>query len=206
MVRRADKASVPPGRSSRPSGRVEVTEALLDAAEVELLRHGADASVRRIAAAAGVNHGLVHRHFGAKANLVAAVLARLARQAAAQLDGASELDGASQLDLLVADGPVARHLRIVARLLLDGEDVGALQPDHPAIAALVGRALRDGDVAPERARASVAQAVALLFGWQLFEPFLLDATGASLEGARADLPRAVAALALRGPRGDRVTG
>ncbi len=188
-----------------------MTEALLDAAEAELLRHGADASVRRIAAAAGVNHGLVHRFFGAKANLVGAVLARLAQQAAAQLDSAAQQRGpvergraALALDPLVADGPVARHLRIVARLLLDGEDVGALQPDHPAIAALVGRAVHSGVVPPDRARVGVAQVVALLFGWQLFEPFLLDATGASPETARADLPRALATLAHDGSRDGQV--
>ncbi len=191
-----------------------MTEALLDAAEVELVRHGADASVRRIAGAAGVNHGLVHRYFGTKANLVAAVLARLAQQAAAQLDGAAQRSRPAErgrsalaldpLDPLVADGPVARHLRIVARLLLDGEDVGTLQPEHPAIAVLVERAVHDGGAVPERARVGVAQAVALLFGWQLFEPFLLDATGASPEDARADLPRALATLAHAGPRDGQV--
>ena len=188
-----------PDRRPRPSGRAEVTEALLDAAEVELVRHGAaHASIRRIAAVARVNHGLVHRYFGAKSNLVVAVLARLSSRAADQLAG-----GAPLADILGSDGPVARHLRILARLILDGEDVAALQPDHPAIAALVADAVRGGGAPLEIAQVRVAQVIALVFGWHLFEPFLLDASGAPPEAARADLPAAVLALATLRTTGDR---
>lgn len=188
-----------PDRRPRPSGRAEVTEALLDAAEVELVRHGAaHASIRRIAATARVNHGLVHRYFGAKSNLVTAVLARLSSRAADQLAG-----GAPLADVLGSDGPVASHLRILARLILDGEDVAVLQPDHPAIAALVADAVRDGGAPLEIAQVRVAQVIALAFGWHLFEPFLLDASGAPADVARAELPGAVAALAALRPTGDR---
>ncbi|MDA8367384.1 MAG: TetR family transcriptional regulator [Actinomycetota bacterium] len=188
-----------PDRRPRPSGCAEVTEALLDAAEVELVRHGAaHASIRRIAAAARVNHGLVHRYFGAKSNLVAAVLARLSSRTADQLAGDAPL-----VEVLATDGPVARHLRILARLILDGEDVATLQPEHPAIGALVADAVRDGGAPLELAQVRVAQVIALVFGWHLFEPFLLDASGASPDLARAELPGAVAALAALRPAGGR---
>ena len=185
--------SAGPERRPRPSGRAEVTEALLDAAEVELVRHGAaHASIRRIAAAARVNHGLVHRYFGSKSNLVASVLARLSSRTADQLAGDVPV-----YELLGTDGPVARHLRIVARLILDGEDVATLQPEHPALGVLVVGE-RDGGMPEELARVRVAQVTALVFGWHLFEPFLLDASGAQPELARAELVRAVTALATLG--------
>jgi AcrR family transcriptional regulator len=82
------------GRPARmqPAGasatRREVTEALLDAAERLLVEHGyAAVTTRKLAAAAGVNHGLVHYYFGSMEEVMIQVLERfterlLARQRA----------------------------------------------------------------------------------------------------------------------------
>ena len=51
-------------------------QAILVAARELFAAHGVDGvSVRDIAAAAGVNHALVHRYFGAKGDMVDAILA-----------------------------------------------------------------------------------------------------------------------------------
>ena len=69
--------------------------ALLDAAATLFSARGpASVSVRDIAAHAGVNHGLVHRHFGSKQALVAGVLERGAREIAAMVAGAEWKAGA----------------------------------------------------------------------------------------------------------------
>jgi AcrR family transcriptional regulator len=58
-------------------GRKEATEALLDAAERMLVRDGyARITTRRVAAEAGVNHGLVHYYFGSMEELLLQVLER----------------------------------------------------------------------------------------------------------------------------------
>lgn len=63
--------------AARPFGRDEVIEAILDAAEHELLKHGpAVTTTRDIAQRANVNQALIFRYFGNKANLVNAVQLR----------------------------------------------------------------------------------------------------------------------------------
>ena len=60
--------------SSRGDSAVTRREILAAAREL-FAAHGVDGvSVRQIAAAAGVNHALVHRYFGTKSDMVAAIL------------------------------------------------------------------------------------------------------------------------------------
>ncbi|MSX85805.1 MAG: TetR family transcriptional regulator, partial [Actinobacteria bacterium] len=59
----------------RPFGRDEVRDAVLDAAARHFAASGTGASLREIASDAGVNLGLIHRHFGNKDDLLRAVLA-----------------------------------------------------------------------------------------------------------------------------------
>jgi AcrR family transcriptional regulator len=155
---RATSSSPPDG----PRGRDEVVAALVDAAGRELAAKGAaGVSVRAVAAAAGVNHGLVHRHFGSKDALVAAVLDDLAGRMAtrAEADPAWPF-GASGGGLAGDDELLDRFWRILARTILDGGD------------RLCERGLPEG-----RARLVAAQSVALALGWLLYEPFLEVAAG-----------------------------
>jgi AcrR family transcriptional regulator len=145
--------------------------ALLDAAGRQLADRGvAGVSVRSVAAAAGVNHGLVHRHFGSKDALVGAVLddlaARIADHAAADPDWPLGTPDDEVLD---------RFWRVLARSILDG-DAAAQQRHHPTMAALVAR-LRARGLDDGAARLAAAQAAAATLGWLLFEPFLEAATG-----------------------------
>lgn len=163
------------GGDETPRGRNEVVAALVDAAGRELAAKGvAGTSVRAVAAAAGVNHGLVHRHFGSKDAMVAAVLDDLAERigARAGADPAWPFGTAAAGD----DELLDRFWRVMARTILDGGDPRALQHDHPYMQGLVAR-LRDRGLHDDGARLVAAQAVALTLGWLLFEPFLEAAAG-----------------------------
>ncbi|MFO7557486.1 MAG: helix-turn-helix domain-containing protein, partial [Desulfobacterales bacterium] len=54
-------------KTKKPHGRDEVVTALIRAAAELFSEKGVEAvSLRKIAVRAGVNHGLIHRHFGSK--------------------------------------------------------------------------------------------------------------------------------------------
>jgi len=156
-------------------------EALLEAgAELFATRGPAGVSVRDIAAHAGVNHGLVHRHFGSKRALLGAVLSALSQQIAEHSrttpttpDGLPTALGAT-----MARG---HYWRVLARAMLDGEDPNALQASFPVVEGMVAHlsaAQRNGafpaDIDP---RVVTAMSVALGLGWLVFEPFLRAAAG-----------------------------
>src|SRR5207248_9502831 len=66
---------VAPRKGSNPYGREEVVVAVVEAATALFAERGpAAVSLREIAQAADVNLGLIHRHIGSKADLLAAVL------------------------------------------------------------------------------------------------------------------------------------
>jgi AcrR family transcriptional regulator len=153
----------------RPVGREAVVAAVLGAAaELFAERGPAATSVRDIAARSGVNHGLVYRHFGAKEQLVAAVLDHLTDEVAAAVDA-----GAGPQ---VVEPVVERHWRVIAWAILDGYQVGRLQHRFPYVSGLVERARlhHPDDLA---ARLAAGNAVALELGWRLFEPFVRSAAG-----------------------------
>ncbi|MCV7100987.1 TetR/AcrR family transcriptional regulator [Mycobacterium palustre] len=156
-----------------PTGREQVAPAILEAATDLFAERGpAATSIRDIAARSNVNHGLVFRHFGTKDQLVGAVLDHL---------------GATTTELLQADPSSAeaeramdRHLRVMARTLLDGYPAGKLQTRFPGASQLLERirpAYGPGREGDRGARLAVANAFALQFGWRLFAPFLRSATG-----------------------------
>jgi TetR/AcrR family transcriptional regulator, repressor for neighboring sulfatase len=164
-----DRARGPDPVGEAPVGREAVVAAVLDsAADLFAERGPAATSIRDIAERAGVNHGLVFRHFGSKDKLVARVLDHLASESIAAFDQ-SELGDRSLLDTRPR-----RHLTVLARSILDGYPVARLQQDFPVVSRLVERASpfhgtdRDASLA-------VAHVAALELGWQLFGPFLRGA-------------------------------
>lgn len=138
------------------------------AAELFAERGPASTSIRDIAARSKVNHGLVFRHFGTKEKLVGAVLDHLsAATTGARQRGAPEAE---------VEQAVERHMRVIARTLLDGYPVRQLQTQFPGMAQLL-EAVRPQFPDDRSARLAVANAAALQFGWRLFEPFLRASTG-----------------------------
>lgn len=179
--------------SDPPRGREDVQQALILAATKLFSAHGPTAvSVRQIAKEAGVNHGLVHRHFGSKDQLLRAVLNRLAAEVSRAV-GPGEADE-SLYDLIrplmhSTEGGDGHWLRIIARSILDGHNVEDLQDHFPMTDRVIAAARREqkGPLDPE-ARVSFIMSVGL--GMLLFEPFLRIATGqdeAQWERTRAQI-------------------
>jgi AcrR family transcriptional regulator len=97
-------------------GRAEATAALLDAAERMLVTDGyAGITTRRVAAEAGVNHGLVHYYFGSMEELLLQVLERFTGRLVAR-----------QRDMYGADLPFIEKWRAAMRYL--EEDLRAGYP------------------------------------------------------------------------------
>jgi len=179
-----------------------VRVALLDAAaDLFAARGPAAVSVRDVAARAGVNHGLVHRHFGSKEALIAATLDRLAESTAAPVRGAAS---AREVGEVVGGAANDRFWRVLAWSLLEGRDPARLQHDFPVLDELVGlvRAEHRRVGSTEEPRVVVVQAVAFGLGLLLFEPYLRHAVG--LDDADEDAVRAASRdrwTALLAPKG-----
>jgi AcrR family transcriptional regulator len=92
----------------KTAARASAEEALLDAAERLLVEVGyAGVTTRRLAEAAGVNHGLVHYYFGSNENLLVRALERFTERLIAR-----------QRDLYAADVPFVEKWRSAMRYLV----------------------------------------------------------------------------------------
>jgi len=156
----------------QPRGRAQVRAALIQAAaELFAERGPSGVSVRDVAAHAGVNHGLVHQYFGSKRALLGEVLDFLAEGISLQAD---EVEITELIDA-TAGNP---FWRVLARTILDGEDLGKLQKSFPTVGRIVNFFTdlqahgRLDDFDPKILSAVV---VGLGLGWLLFEPFLVPA-------------------------------
>ena len=170
--------------TARPGGSSDQTTAgerirpqvLSHAADLFAERGPAATSLRDIAARSGVNQGLIFRHIGNKEAVIAAVLDFLVEELAAGVRA-----GVPRAEL---EAKGERQLKVLARAALDGFDVGRLQHRFPNVEPLleVAHAHHPDDL---DARLAVADSVALLLGWRLFEPFLVAAAGIP-DAARQD--------------------
>lgn len=172
----------------RPRGRDEVMDAVRAAAADLLAERGpAVISVRDIAERAGVNHALVHRHFGTKDELLRAVVADLS----AQLGSAVAPGGVVADDLPALLQQLRAHTaywQIMARAVLDAPHV--LQPGPTSAASSLLAALGGPSEPDDSTRVAAAVAGSLVLGWIVFGTHLstvLDVPGAdALDDAIAD--------------------
>ncbi|MBM4374169.1 MAG: TetR/AcrR family transcriptional regulator [Deltaproteobacteria bacterium] len=186
-------------RARPPRGREAVRAAVLDtAAELFAAKGTANVSIRDIAAHARVNHGLIHRHFGSKEELVRDVFQDLVGKIAVDVGERGSSARELPLSMLLATGE-SRYFRVLARALLDGVDVRAMQQSFPVIDALTraaeaakARGELPDDLDPKLA---VAGAVTLGLGWLVFEPFVTAALG--LEQDATTLRRDMTTTMLR---------
>jgi AcrR family transcriptional regulator len=110
-------------------GAAATRQAILEAARELFAAHGVDGvSVRDIAASAGVNHALVHRYFGAKSEMVTAILASEAEVMSSM--GRLDLDAEESLVALreALENVLTRH-RTTLLLLLRAE-IDGLTPER----------------------------------------------------------------------------
>jgi AcrR family transcriptional regulator len=159
----------------RPSGRDEVVEALLDAADRLFATSGpADVSLRAIAREAGVNHGMVYRHFGTRDDLVDRLLERIAARWTAETVATG--DFTSALDSILArpddaQASAGSWIRLLAwSLLIEAPGYSAAaQRRYATLDVLPGML---DDRSPHEAAVATATALALVFGWRFFHPYI----------------------------------
>ena len=192
-----------PPADTKPRGREQVRTAVLTATSALVAERGPDGfSVREIAARAGVNHALVHRHFGTKADVLEQMLAADAEAVvAAVVESGLPTSGragggvvAELLDLL-AERP--SYWRTLVHAVLDSPE--AALPGTASTTELFSGLWRGGDnegdtegAADRAVHTSVAGMTVL--GWLIFGQFMTDATGADAEQVRRSVAEQVAAL------------
>ncbi|GAA4805528.1 TetR/AcrR family transcriptional regulator [Tomitella cavernea] len=152
----------------RPTGRDAVRRSILRAARHHFAREGPRAALRDIAATAGVNAGLIHRHFGRKEQLISEViedtLESSTRHVAA--NGAVRsmfLDSTTQTDFV----------RMIAWMALERGPDGAsplASAPHRTIAEVRGAP----DTDPDR-DARLMIALTVIYGWSVFSREMLSA-------------------------------
>jgi AcrR family transcriptional regulator len=151
------------------------------AAELLAARGPAAVSVRDIAAAAGVNHGLVHRYFGSKEALLRAALRGRAQASVEQFTGA---DTAGELVTRLRDAAHDPNAgwRLLAHCLLDGYgDELAAESGFTGVGRLVERwrqAQEAGVIRADLDPADVTRLVlAVVLGWLQFHEYIAASTG-----------------------------
>lgn len=157
-------------------GRDEVVRRLVAAAVELFAKDGPDGvALRQVAAAAGVNYGLIHQYIGTKDDLLRLAFRSVSEQAAERFSAASDLDGA--LDELVrSHRNRSAYVAMLGWALLQGRDAHALLGRSPALGVLVERLAKLDEAQPE-ARLRVEAMVAMTLGWQLFGPFIRSGVG-----------------------------
>ena len=187
----------PPVRSAR--------DALLVAA-VELFaeRGPASVSLRDVARHAGVNHGLIHRHFGSKDDLLAEAIDV---GSGSLVSGASAPQGFDIDDVVHAMYHGSPSPRTIARALVDDIAIGQVRPRYPVLRGLLALVRQvPADARPPGLadpRAAVAAATSLVVGSVLWGPGLRVAFGLhdddAVESAVADLGRWLMGAQSAGP-------
>lgn len=177
---------------SSPRGDSAVTRQVILAAARELFAaHGVDGvSVRQIAARAGVNHALVHRYFGTKDEMVAAILLaegeRISGMGRPEADAETSLQALREI-LLHALGEGRTSLLLMLRAEMDGLAPELMLEGAPLRPLAILRAWLS-QRAPEGSEADV-EALAMVVGAAMMglascTPMLANGVGA--QGADED--------------------
>jgi len=151
-------------------------------------------SVRDIAGRAGINHALVHRHFGTKADVLEQVLAEEGRAVVAAIAGsglptsghASGEVVARLLDVLAAR---PTYWRALVNAVLDAPE--AAVPGTASTTELFSGLWSGGG---EGGADATAVAGATVLGWLIFGDFMAEATGADADAVRRQVAEQVSSL------------
>jgi AcrR family transcriptional regulator len=143
--------------ASKPHGRDQVVESIIDATlSLWSVKGPAELSLRSIAARAGVNYGLVHRHFRTKEAVIKAAMDRVVERSVQFVGDSTDLVEAMDRVLPPSTGA---HSRLLAWAILQ---------------YFVDAAAPDADVL---AKVKAGSMLATLYGWKLFEPYLIRGLG-----------------------------
>ncbi|MCA1007191.1 TetR/AcrR family transcriptional regulator [Rhodococcus hoagii] len=151
-------------------GRDEVRRAVRMAARRLLAAKGLSFSMRELAADAGVNLGLIHKHVGNKDDVVRAVLARSHEKSAAIVEGVDSLPEAVR-ELFMVGVADPEYVRIVAWLNLHGRSDLIPNEDMDAFEAIT----RPSPVTVDD-RVRQMTVLAAISGWSLFGTGILQSS------------------------------
>ena len=178
-----------PDHLPAPSGKEEVCKALVSVALQLWTERGMSISVREIARAAGVNHGLVHRYFGGREGLIRAALNKTRRDLENRLDARDQASGFTRF--FSATDSHSAYVRLVFELLQAGDNPLQYQDTFPFFDWVEDN--RRGEDHPDaRMRAAIINAAgtAMIMNWDYFMQI------AGLDGDRNELrARAVRLMA-----------
>jgi len=168
-------------KTDKPHGRDEVVTALIRAAAELFSEKGVEAvSLRKIADRAGVNHGLIHRHFGSKEALRRQTQETLAAGIREEVGEPDDFLGA----VLRSSKAMRKNdmfWRVMARTFLDGKDEGEIQSNFPFVRKLVDLVRREQEeksiTSKIDPRNIVASILAYGLGMLVFERYILPALG-----------------------------
>jgi len=148
-------------------GRDDVRRAVLRAARSGFAAKGTSVTVREIAAAAGVNPGLIHKYLGNKEDVLRAVLERDTEISTTTIEtGGSLPDAVRRLfDIGLADRD---YVRISAWLLLEGRTDLLLGNQAQGMDAIRGI-----DPHSHKADVRLMTVLAAISGWSLFSEGIL---------------------------------
>jgi TetR/AcrR family transcriptional regulator, repressor for neighboring sulfatase len=168
---------------SAPRGREETMTAVLRAAaELFADRSPAQVTIREIAQRANVNHSLVHRHFGTKAELLKAVIRQSTDDYIERIGGTIDPANAFRSGFLYGaeEHPEAAAL---TRAVLDGFTPSGRERNFPMMTRhirTIEAAIEAEDAKPwHSAEVIAAAAFALMSGWFILEDWLMEAASLS---------------------------
>jgi AcrR family transcriptional regulator len=172
-----------PARRQPAPRRTSTQDAILRAAaELFAERPPSRVTIRDVAARAGVNHSLVHRHYGTKDNLLRAVMQLGSTDYSKHIDELTDPAAAFKAGFAfaAAGDPVAAA---TARALLDGTIRPREGQGYPGmerhIALLQSAIATSGAESRYPPRVITAAAFALMGGWFLLEESLVSSAGLS---------------------------
>jgi len=174
-------------KKKQPKGRKEVEAALINsAAELFAERGVSGVSLRDIATHAGVNHGLIHRHFGSKENLRKKTQEHLAEKVRDDIGTPDNLvELMAKAETAVKKNPL--FWKVMARSFLDGTVEGDVQSEFPFVRDFVKlvRMAQEQDIIKLDIdpRYIVAGILAYGLGMRAFDRYILEAAGLEDEPA-----------------------
>jgi AcrR family transcriptional regulator len=158
-----------------------VVAQLADAAMALFAERGPNrVSLREVAAAAGVNYGLIHQYVGSKEDLLALVLRRASEDWAEQFASAPTLSDALAWQFRRQS---ATYVRMLTHSLLDGHDPAKLIGRSPALQAMSRRLSAEAELhagpdgLDDDVRIAAAALTCVRLGWGLFGEFLRTIAG-----------------------------
>lgn len=194
MTATGGKTTSPSGSHTPPRGRTTTRQALI-AAAVDLFTTRSPASVttRELADHAGVNQGLIYRHFGSKEAIITAALDA---GIAGLLPPTETPTGFDLAGVVTATRHRTPAAVLIARTLVDGIDIAAVRTDFPVVHRLLATfdPLTTGSGLSDP-RLAVAVATSLVAGSAVWDATLRTTVGIAGD-VNVDAPLTQAAAAI----------